>query len=273
MKSFKQFLEEKLIVFNNGAKYGQIVFLAGGAASGKGFAVQNFMEGEKFKVRDVDEWKGALLRIDDMKKNHPEIRGLDLRMPKDVFALHAYVRKLGIKNKSLDGLLSDVNTDRLPNILFDVTLKDVDDIADVVPRLLQLGYNTTDIHLVWVLTNYRIAIKQNADRSRVVPEDILLQTHEGAARTVNDLLHGKVERVIPNMLNGTIKVILNNKENTIYFDNNRTVIKDFKYLTLKEPGKPVTSDINVQSQLAHWIVQNVPKTFLTKDLLHNYNKK
>ena len=50
-------LEEKLILFNNGARYGQIVFLAGGAGSGKGFAIKNFMEGNKFKIRDVDEWK------------------------------------------------------------------------------------------------------------------------------------------------------------------------------------------------------------------------
>ena len=32
-------------------------FLAGGAGSGKGFAIANFMEKEKFKIRDVDEWK------------------------------------------------------------------------------------------------------------------------------------------------------------------------------------------------------------------------
>ena len=31
-----QQLDEKLIMFNNGARYGQIVFLAGGAGSGKG---------------------------------------------------------------------------------------------------------------------------------------------------------------------------------------------------------------------------------------------
>ncbi len=53
MKSFKQHLveqqqlDEKLIMLNNGRKDGQIVFLAGGAGSGKGFASKNFMEIEK----------------------------------------------------------------------------------------------------------------------------------------------------------------------------------------------------------------------------------
>jgi len=61
MKSFKQYitemqmLAEKLLVIGKGAKYGQIIFLAGGAGSGKGFAIKNFIEGNKYKVRDVDE--------------------------------------------------------------------------------------------------------------------------------------------------------------------------------------------------------------------------
>ena len=37
-------LEEKLIVYGGGKKYGQIVFLAGGAGSGKGFASEKFMQ-------------------------------------------------------------------------------------------------------------------------------------------------------------------------------------------------------------------------------------
>ena len=57
MRSFKQHLEEKVIVLGRGARYGQVVFLAGGAGSGKGFAISNFLEGTKFKVRDVDAWK------------------------------------------------------------------------------------------------------------------------------------------------------------------------------------------------------------------------
>ena len=33
MKTFSQYLEEKLILYGQGKKYGQIVFLAGGAGS------------------------------------------------------------------------------------------------------------------------------------------------------------------------------------------------------------------------------------------------
>ena len=69
----EQYLEEKLIMYNQGKRYGQIVFLAGGAGSGKGFAIDNFMEGEKFKVRDVDEWKKAFIKLADTKNMYPEI--------------------------------------------------------------------------------------------------------------------------------------------------------------------------------------------------------
>ena len=42
-------LDEKLITFSNRAAYGQIVFMAGGAGSGKGFAIDNFIDGQDSK--------------------------------------------------------------------------------------------------------------------------------------------------------------------------------------------------------------------------------
>ncbi len=76
MYTFSQYisLQEKLIMYQQGKRYGQIVFLAGGAGSGKGFAIKNFMEGEKFKIRDVDEWKKAFMKLADTKKMYPTIQ-------------------------------------------------------------------------------------------------------------------------------------------------------------------------------------------------------
>ena len=150
MLSFRQYLEEKLIMYNQGKRYGQIVFLAGGAGSGKGFAIDNFMEGEKFKVRDVDEWKKAFIKLSDTKKLYPEIKGLSLRDPKSVYKLHMFVKKKGIKDKTLDLLLRDANTSRLPNIMFDITMKDASDIGDVIPKLIEAGYDSKNIHLTSV---------------------------------------------------------------------------------------------------------------------------
>ena len=67
MQEYEQ-LDEKLILYNNGKKYGQIVFLAGGAGSGKGFARQRFISAESFKVRDVDELKMQFMKMDLLDK-------------------------------------------------------------------------------------------------------------------------------------------------------------------------------------------------------------
>ena len=135
MLTFSQYLEEKLIMYQQGKKYGQIVFLAGGAGSGKGFAIKNFMQGELFKIRDVDEWKKSFMKMADLQGKFPEIKGLNLKNPKDVYKMHMWVKKNGVKDKSLDLLLRDANSDRLPNIMFDITMKDASDIGDVIPKL------------------------------------------------------------------------------------------------------------------------------------------
>jgi len=113
MLTFSQFLaekylEEKLIMYNQGKRYGQIVFLAGGAGSGKGFAISNFMEKEKFKVRDVDEWKKAFMKVADAQNKYPEIKGLKLSNPRDVAKIHMFVKKLGIKEKDIDPLKTEL---------------------------------------------------------------------------------------------------------------------------------------------------------------------
>ena len=246
MLSFREYLEEKLIMYNQGKRYGQIVFLAGGAGSGKGFAIKNFMEGEKFKIRDVDEWKKAFMKLADTKKLYPEIKGLSLRDPKSVYKLHMFVKKKGVKDKSLDLLLRDANTSRLPNIMFDITMKDASDIGDVIPKLVEAGYDSKNIHLTWVLTNYAVAIVNNRNRERVVPEDIMLLSHEGAATNMYDVVRGK----LPRGLNGGVRVILNNRDNTIAWADPETkkpiktsqgdiIVKDFTYLTFKKEGKSI----------------------------------
>src|SRR6056300_398760 len=61
-------LDEKLITYNNRAQYGQVVFLAGGAGSGKGFAGSHFLDSAGFKVRDVDEMKKQLQILNRLGK-------------------------------------------------------------------------------------------------------------------------------------------------------------------------------------------------------------
>ena len=271
----EQYLEEKLIMYNQGKRYGQIGFLAGGAGSGKGFAIANFMEKEKFKIRDVDEWKKGFQKLADTQGLYPEIKGLKLKNPKDVYKLHMFVKKTGIKEKSLDLLLQDANTKHLSNIMFDITMKDAADIGDVLPKLLEAGYDSKNIHLTWVLTNYAVSIVNNRNRARVVPEDIMLLSHEGAAKSMYDVVKGK----LPRGLNGGVRVVLNNRENTIPWvdpdskevmkdhKSGSVLVKDFTYLTFKKEGKSIGPEMDVKKQLLGWIASNVPKTKLTKDMV------
>ena len=294
LKDYKAYeLVEKQILYNKGAKYGQIVFLAGGAGSGKGFAVQHFMQGSEFKIRDVDELKIAFQKLDALGKfttqdlldkysdkiserdkdlikkelidKNLKMGQLDLKTPSHVYILHVLVRATDVKNKTLDLMLAGAEKGQLPNIIFDSTFKEVEDMTSVLPKLFDAGYQPKDIHVSWVLTHYQIAIKNNKSRARVVPEDILLATHAGAAQTVYNL----VTTAMPPSVQGGVYVILNNPENTIFIVDPKTnkaykdkkgnpVIKDFKYLTLKEPGKPAKKELDVKKQLLTWIKDNVP---------------
>jgi len=286
-------LVEKQILYNKGAKYGQIVFLAGGAGSGKGFAVQHFMQGSDFKIRDVDELKIAFQKLDALGKfttqdlldkygdkisekdkeliqreltdKNLKMGQLNLKTPTHVYILHVLIRATDVKNKTLDLMLAGAEKGQLPNLIFDSTFKEVSDMTDVLPKLFAAGYQSKDIHVSWVLTNYQIAITNNKKRARVVPEDILLATHAGAAQTVYNL----VTKAMPPEVQGGVYVILNNPENTIFIVDPKTnkaykdkkgnpVIKDFKYLTLKEPGKPAKTELDVKKQLLTWIRDNVP---------------
>jgi hypothetical protein len=296
-------LAEKQIMYS-GKKYGQIVFLAGGAGSGKGFAISNYMPGSDFKVRDVDELKIAFQKLDQLGKftlddllakygdNMPEsdksfiqtkvidkgysLKDLNLKTPEHVFALHALVRATGAKDKTLNLILDNAVQGRLPNILFDSTFADMGDINAYVPRLVELGYDAKDIHITWVLTNYEIAIKNNKARARVVPDDIMLKTHTGAAKTILSL----VKSGLPNNIDGGFYVILNNPENTVYVvdpktgehyvnlskgGKSRKVIAGFTYITMKKPGKALTTDADVKSQLFAWVKDNVPADAINDD--------
>lgn len=300
-EAYQQLLE-KQILYGQGKKYGQIVFLAGGAGSGKGFAIKNFMRGEDFKVRDVDELKIAFQKLDELGKFTIEdilqkygnqistgdmaliqksvlekgytLKDLNLKTPEHVYALHVLVRATGAKNKTLDLLLEGASKGTLPNILFDSTFADLDDVTGYVPKLIEAGYDSKDIHITWVLTNYEIAIKNNKTRNRVVPDDILLKTHKGAAQTIL----GLVKSGFPNNVDGGFYVVLNNPENTMFIVDPKTgehykdikgnkVVGHFMYLTLKKPGGSITNDADVKKQLYAWIKDNVPPDSLdTKDL-------
>jgi hypothetical protein len=240
--------------------------------SGKGFASKTFMEAEKFKIRDVDEWKKAYLELAKIKNMNPELKNLNLKNGDDVFKLHMFVKNRKTKDKTLDMLLTDVKGDRLPNIIFDITGKEMSDFDEVIPRLIETGYDSKNIHVAWVLTDFKVAYTANLTRSRVVPGSVFLDTHKGAAKTMQSLIDGKK---MPEGANGRFVVIMNNRDNTVFFNtgdvykgkkvdlkNQKKVdaqgVSGFYYITVKEAGKPFKSEESWKEELHSQIVANVP---------------
>ena len=293
-------LDEKLITYNNRKPYGQIVFLAGGAGSGKGFAGSNFLDSAGFKVRDVDEMKKQLqvmnrigkITITDILKKYGKkikpkdmeivqkvfntelprggkqtIRNLNLKNPDHVATLHFLVKAMGIKDKTLENMLAASNNpETLPNIMFDITAKDLSDITDVLPLLKNAGYESKNVHLTWVLTNYVTAMENNKNRERMVPEDILLKTHEGASNTV----WGLITRALPKGMNGRVDVILNNPQHTVFYTDadGKTIkgaVKGFLSLPVKKAGGGILSEKVWKNKLFDWVKSNAPES-ITKNM-------
>ena len=288
-------LNEKLITYGNRKPYGQIVFIAGGAGSGKGFAISNFLDSASFKIRDVDEMKKQLqvlnrlgkLDINSIMKKYGKsikpkdvdlinkiqdegfkLQNLNLKNPDHVYALHILVKAIGIKDASLEKLLlGKDNPDILPNILFDITAKDVTDITSVIPKLKAVGYQANNIHLTWILTNYVTSLSNNNSRSRKVPdgsmgaENIMLKTHEGASNTI----WGLVTKALPKGMNGRIDVILNNPEHTVFHTDTdgKTIkgkVKGFKSLPLKKEKGGIYAETIWKKILFGWVKNNAPDT-------------
>ena len=288
-------LNEKLMVYNNRKPYGQVVFLAGGAGSGKGFASNHFLDKEMFKVRDVDKMKKQLqilnrlgkIDIDGILKKYGknipakeienirsiqsqgfQLRNLQLKQPNHVRALHQLVKAMGIKDSSLEKLLvGKDNPETLPNIMFDITAKDVSDITKVVPMLKKAGYQSKNVHLTWVLTNFVTAMENNKQRERMVPEDILLKTHEGAANTV----WGLITKAMPKGLNGRVDVILNNPKHTVLYTDPtgatdeegkpvkvKGIAKGFLSLPVKKEGGSILPEKVWKEKLFNWVKNNAP---------------
>lgn len=198
MISFSQFITEKLITIGGGRpKFNQVVIMAGGAGSGKGF-VQKKLLGIDGKVFDVDAVKSLIINSTKFSNKIKElydvdVKQLDLRTEIDVSLLHSIEKDLKISDKRIKYLFRSIIDSPLnkPNLIFDVTMKDVDKLEKITKMVSELGYNKEDIHVVWVINELQQAIDQNQTRSRRVKSDILMKTHEGVSSTISNIIKNK----------------------------------------------------------------------------------
>lgn len=217
-ESLEQIME-KLITVGGKAypNFGNVVIMAGGAGSGKGF-VKDTLLGVEGKVFDVDELKMLVLRSEKLneivrKEFGVDISKFNLRDAEAVGKLHEIVGdKMGLPKGQQDAFLKMAGVgaeDRRPNIIFDVTLKDMPKLGKISQAVTSVGYDKKNIHIVWVVNDIKVAIDQNKERDRVVPHDILVGTHSGAAQTMAALISGSED--VSKYMDGDIWLAFNQK--------------------------------------------------------------
>jgi predicted kinase len=177
--------EASSITFNNETfpKSGWCVILAGGAGSGKGYVQKTALLIDA-KVFDVDKLK--TLYVKAAKKGlieDPKHGNYNFKNDKDVSELHSIIKTKEYRQTMYKYFFNDMNElKNKPNIIFDITGRDVKDIKEINKLTKEFGYK---ISLVWVVTNREIARKQNKSRDRVVNNDILNQIHNDVKLNVN----------------------------------------------------------------------------------------
>ena len=253
MKSFKQFckeefLLEKLITFGGQAypKFGQVVILAGGGGSGKGFQLSNLL-GIEGHVFDVDALKALAIgskKFSQKVKDETghDIKNFDLKKPENVSRLHDILANVyGITKADQQRVFGSVlaaNPNRKPNLIFDVTLKDINKFRVITERVKELGYDPKNIHLVWVINDITIAIEQNQTRNRRVPEEILLSTHQGASLTMRQIISKDFD--IQKYLDGDIWFTFNKAKIDTELkksDKGGSYVAKANYVKIKAKGK------------------------------------
>lgn len=273
MFNFKTFvqeqLNEKLITFGKRAypKFNQVVIMAGGGGSGKGF-VQSKLMGIEGIVLDVDAVKELAMRSESLsvrikKETGHDIKGFDLRKPEEVATLHRLLSDEYKTTKKMDkrvfNAVFNAEEGRKPNLIFDVTMKDMSKLASITKQVKDMGYLKQNVHIVWVMNDVKIALEQNANRSRVVPEEILISTHEGASLTFKKLMAmGEGART---WADGDWWVAFNKKDVDVKLNKSKAggaYVLDANIIKVKEQGKTPLKAIELDKEIVQKISSYTP---------------
>lgn len=237
--------------------------------SGKGFVSSKLLDIQG-KTLDVDALKSAAMKtakiVKKVKKDlGVDITALDLKNPKDVFTLHSIVGDiLNLPNKKEQALYSSIiaaNPDRKPNLIFDVTLKDLRRLQSISYEVQKLGYKKENIHIVWVVNDIEVAKEQNRKRSRTVPEEILINTHRGASMTMKDILN--MGERLKEYMDGFIFLAFNKSGEDATLVKSKSggsyIQKGANYVKVKQRGSEQTSSDKLPTAILKKIDSYVPK--------------
>jgi len=135
-------------------------FLAGGPGSGKSYVVRRTTGGTGLKIVNSDDAFEKLLKD----------AGLSLKMPPEEEAERDVARS---RAKQITKARQTNYIEGRLGLIIDGTGKDYDKIARQSQQLRELGYDT---YMIFVNTSLDTALARNAQRSRSVPESIVVQS-------------------------------------------------------------------------------------------------
>ena len=161
IRRFRKYLQEKLILPNKGKRYGQVVILAGGAASGKTFAKKHFIRSEDYKVIDPDQVKYLMVALANKgSEAFKDVKGVDMTNPDDIQKVHNTMNDMRLGTRRRDVMYGDnPNRSELPNLMLDRTLAWGTEVTSITRKLVKAGYKPENIHVIWVLTDFQFALK------------------------------------------------------------------------------------------------------------------
>lgn len=247
--------------------------------SGKGFQLEKLV-GLEGKVFDVDELKKLAIKSNKFaqrvkQETGYELKNIDLKIPENVSRLHEILSDVynlpKNQQKSTFSSVMMAPKDRKPNLIFDVTLKDLAKLETISRNAQELGYDKKNIHIVWVVNDLEVAIQQNKKRDRVVPEEILIGTHEGVSLTMKKILDmgDKLKKYLDGAIYITFnKVGVDTDVEKSDSDRAATVIKtkksrgsyvkDANYIKIKEQGRPQLASDKLSKSIYNKITDYTP---------------
>lgn len=195
----QELLEDKMVKFGGelSPKFGWCVIYVGGPASGKGSAT-SFLSRLQGRYYNVDDFKENPNRwnlinpaterpykddFDTPERNRTESN------PEFMGELHGVYKPLTNKLKKhiIDNPEKDFRaSDRLPNIIFDITGDELRKLKDIIEPAKEQGYK---IAIIWMLSTIEKAIYNNLHRNRKVDNDMLVAKHGDVISAIEQLFN------------------------------------------------------------------------------------
>lgn len=281
MKSFIEYkselnenlLNEKALNIGNKSaspKFNNILILAGGAGSGKGFAYSNIInfEGKRFDVDQLKEDLKKVKSVEDkfVKQTGRYLSDISFVNPHDVSVYHQFIKDNKYDDKStVSFFLAQRHLDNKPNVIMDVTLKDLKKLKEIVELADLGGYSHKNIHICWIMNKFEVAYRQNQQRSRRVSDDVMITTHTGASQTMKELVENS--RLYNSYANGEYWILFNQEaiDSEVIKQNTGEIIeKPFyfvkRYFAVKIKDKGDFADMSkIDQQIIDKINSYVPK--------------